>query len=136
MHEEEGNRVLDFAPLMNVVNVQCAKALDIDVAREHGQLVDLRFSLAPVEFVFPVRDEPSHVVKRSAIVPPRAIEFIWQACQMEFLTQQIQVGLGNRELERLLCRCRGCHDCRRGRGQSACYPTAWMMPTWLLKYCT
>ena len=95
MHEEEGNRVLDFALLMNIVNVQRAKALDIDVAREHGELVDLRLVRAPVEAVLPARDEPLDVCEGHAVVPTGTFELVGEAGELELLLEQVEVGIGD-----------------------------------------
>lgn len=102
MREDQGNGVGDVALLVNVVNVQRSKPLNVDIASEHRKLVDFRFCLVPVKAVPPVRGEALNVGKRGTIIPACAFKLVGKADQIELLAEKVELRLGHRELEGLL----------------------------------
>ena len=104
MDEQERDRVLDVAHLMDVVHVQRTEPVHFDVAREHRELVDLGLDLPPVEAILPVRGQPLDVCQGCAIVPARAVELVGEAGQVEPLVEEVDVRVRHGELERFCVR--------------------------------
>ena len=45
MYKQKRDRILDLALLVDIVDIECPEVRDVDVACEHGNLIDLRLQL-------------------------------------------------------------------------------------------
>lgn len=62
MNEQQWNSTVDLASLVHVVNIQSAKAFDVNIPRELREFsVEFRFLLLPIVPVFPAIDETLYV---------------------------------------------------------------------------
>lgn len=88
MNEKQGDRALHFAPLMDIMNIQRPKPFDLDVAREHRELVEFMLVGTPVVAVLPLVDQTFQVGERDAVVPPCIVYFIWKAGLRKFAAKE------------------------------------------------
>ena len=102
MDEQEWDGICLLALLVHVMNIECAKAFDRNVASELRQLVDLVFRLAPIVAVPPTLHKPLDVHERGTVFPTSVLEFVWESCELEFLAQGVDFRVGNVQLEWLL----------------------------------
>ena len=94
MAKEQGNSVGGGTLLVDVVDVECAKAIDINVAGEHGQLfVELLFMLAPVVTVFPSFYESLDICQRGAICPLCVLELVGERGEVEFAVEEVELSV-------------------------------------------
>ena len=73
MHEQQRDCVRTLALLVHIMDVESPMAFNLYVASEHGELVDLRFDLAPVKVVLPAGDKTLDIGERRAVIPASAI---------------------------------------------------------------
>ena len=96
MAKEQGNSIRHSALFVDVVDVQCPEAVDVDIPREHGQLVvEFLFMLAPVVPVLPSFRESLDIGKWSAIFPVSVLELVRQGCEFEFSAENIKLTVRN-----------------------------------------
>ena len=100
MDEQERDRALARTLLVHIVNVKRAKPVHRNVTRELWQLVDLVLGLAPVESVFPMFDEPLDVSERDTVVPAGIVELVRVPGEVKLLLEELEIGVGNAQLER------------------------------------
>lgn len=100
MDEEKGDSIGIVALLVDIMNVEGAKAFDWNVAGEHGESVDLGLSSAPVETFLPACNETFDIGERDAILPAGIVELVWEANEVELLAKDVKIGVGNSERER------------------------------------
>jgi len=85
MYEEQRKRVLRLALRVNVVNVQSAKTVNVDIPRELWQFVDPRLGSPPIKPVLPPSNKSAHVRERGSVLPICFVEFVWEAGEVQFL---------------------------------------------------
>ena len=100
--EEKWNSIVDLALLMNIVDVERSKAVDLDITGKHGKLVDLSLHFPPVKPLPPVRYEAFHVGEGNTVVPPCVVNLVWKPDEVKLLTQKTEVCIRDRQDEGLL----------------------------------
>ena len=83
MDEEQRDGTLDGTPLMHIMQIQLAKPVHRDGAREHGEGVQLAFVRAPVVLVLPPADEPPDICEWHTVSPFGRFNLVWQASIVE-----------------------------------------------------
>lgn len=93
MAKEQGNSVGQGTLFVDVVDVECPEVVDVDVGREHGQLVEFFLVLAPVVPVVPTLDESLDICKWSAVCPVCILELVWECSEMEFFAENVELKI-------------------------------------------
>lgn len=101
MNEEQRDSVGGVATLVDIVNVESAEAINVDVARKHGELVDGLLRSPPVVATSPALYEPLDVSEGHTVVPACILELVWEAYKIELPSEEVEIGVGNRKRERL-----------------------------------
>lgn len=102
--EEQGNSVRRGALFVHIVDIQCSEAIDVNVSREHGQLVvEFLLVLAPVVSVLPSFRESFDIRKRNAILPFSVLQLVWKGGKFELPAEEIEFFVGNGDHEWRLC---------------------------------
>lgn len=101
MQEQQRYRILHRALLVDIVDVQRPMPVDLDIPRELRDLVDARLRRAPVEALPPPCEQPLHVREGRAVLPPRVLQLIRPTSEVELLVEELEVGVGHSDLERL-----------------------------------
>ena len=93
---EQGNRVRRGALCVHVVNVECAKAVDVDVPCEHGERVVERLLVrAPVVPGLPSFHESLEVGQRDAVFPVCVLELVGEGGEFEFFAEAFEFTVGH-----------------------------------------
>ncbi len=87
------------------MNVESAEAINPNVAREHGELVDGCLRSPPVVAVPPALYEPLDVGEGYTIVPACILELVRKAYKVELLSEDVEIGVGNGKREWLFFDC-------------------------------
>ena len=97
---QQGHRVRHGALRVHVVNVERPKVVDVDIPREHGQLVvELLLVLAPVIPVLPPRDESLDIGEGRAVFPTSILELIWEGGKFQLPAKEIELAVRNGDSE-------------------------------------
>jgi hypothetical protein len=118
--KEERDGIRGLALLVDVVYVQGTEPVDVNVAREHGQFVDLGLASTPVPTIPPALEEALHVRQRHPVVPAGAIELVRQTGEVEFLDEVVEFDVGDGNSERFL----GHRSLTGSKGDSRMRPAA------------
>lgn len=103
VEKQQRDRIFHDALLVHVVDVKRAEPVDFDVPREVRNLVGARLGRPPVEAVFPTSNEPLDVSEGRTVVPSSPVELVWKTNEVKLPVEEIEVGVGYGNCERLLC---------------------------------
>ena len=103
MAKKQWDAIRVLALLVNEVDLEILVVIHGDSRREVGELVELGLGLAPIESISPVSHEAPDVVQGNAIVPPCAVKLVGEAEELQFLAQELEIGLGYGDAGRLFC---------------------------------
>lgn len=101
MHEYQRDSVGDSAPLVDIMDVERAEALDLDIPRELRELVYLSLGLTPAVPILPASNETLDIREGRAVLAPSVLELVGKPHEIEFLVQQLNIGIRDVQFERL-----------------------------------
>jgi hypothetical protein len=104
VHEQEGDRTHNLAPLVHEVDVERTEAGNGDGGREllHRR-VDRCLMRAPVVPVTPVLCEPPDIREGRAVLPRSVVKLVREAGERKTLLQVIELPVRHVDRERLCC---------------------------------
>ena len=104
MAEEQGNSVRHSALFVHIVDIQRPETVDVDVSREHGQLViEFLLVLAPVVPILPSFRESFDISKRNTVFPVGVLEFVRKGGEFELPVKEIKFFVRDSDREWRLC---------------------------------
>ena len=91
--EEERYSICTGRLLVDVVDVQLFKVIDLDAAMELRKLVELGLLSTPVKSIFPISCQTFHIGQRRTVVPSSSRKLVWEGRHGELGLQLLELGV-------------------------------------------